>query len=330
MEAVTVIIPVYNVARYLETCVQSVLAQTFTAYRIVLVDDGSTDESGAICDRLAAEHHCISVIHQQNKGLGGARNTGIDAAAGEYLLFLDSDDSLHPEALARCYRLAQEQDCQMVLFDLVSVYENGTRGVVYGCAPAIPHTRLTGDALKAAAAVSSACNRFCKRTLFTETGIRFPERVWYEDLYTVPKLIPHLTAAYYDDAQPLYYYFQRSASIMHTPDFERLVRERIAAVESVWDYYEAQGLTEAYRDELAFLWIYHAFFLPVREMLATGKAFEPYADTLREALAARCAQPMSNPYMHTLSAKERQLFRWFWGRNYKTVRMLSAIHKLFK
>ena len=94
----TIVIPVYNTAAYLEACVQSVLSGDHQDCEILLVDDGSTDGvCPALCDRLAAQHPAlIRVIHQENKGQGGARNTGLEAAAGTYLFFLDSDDTIVP------------------------------------------------------------------------------------------------------------------------------------------------------------------------------------------------------------------------------------------
>ena len=102
----SVIVPVYNVEDYLETCVASVIAQTCRDYEIILVDDGSTDHSAAMCDQLARQHHC-RVIHQKNGGLGAARNTGIEAAQGDYLFFLDSDDFISPDTLQG---LSEEMD----------------------------------------------------------------------------------------------------------------------------------------------------------------------------------------------------------------------------
>ena len=89
---VSVVIPVYNVRLYLERCVQSVLRQTYKDLEIILVDDGSKDDSGKLCDQLALSDQRIRVIHQENQGLSGARNTGIRQATGEYIIFLDSDD----------------------------------------------------------------------------------------------------------------------------------------------------------------------------------------------------------------------------------------------
>ena len=89
---VSAIVPVYNVAPYLEQCLNSIVNQTYRNLEIILVDDGSTDESGAICDRYAEQDSRIRVVHQKNKGLSGARNSGLDIASGEYIIFIDSDD----------------------------------------------------------------------------------------------------------------------------------------------------------------------------------------------------------------------------------------------
>lgn len=130
----SVIIPVYNVEEYLPKCVESVLRQNASApFEILLVDDGSTDGSGALCDELARGDDRIQVIHQPNKWLSAARNTGLRAASGEYVLFLDSDDWWQPELLATIDSLADEQ------VDLVSF--GGTR--IYTAAPAEPFAAQT-------------------------------------------------------------------------------------------------------------------------------------------------------------------------------------------
>ena len=94
---VSIIIPVYNVEQYLRECVDSVLNQTYSDVEVILVDDESTDQSGNICDEYAEMDSRIKVIHKKNGGVSSARNTGIDKAVGEYLLFVDSDDAIHSE-----------------------------------------------------------------------------------------------------------------------------------------------------------------------------------------------------------------------------------------
>ena len=101
---ISVIIPVYRVEQYLRRCVDSVLAQTYSRIQVILVDDGSPDDCPAICDAYAAKDDRVQVIHQENAGLSGARNAGIEAAEGQYLAFVDSDDYLAPEFLECLYR----------------------------------------------------------------------------------------------------------------------------------------------------------------------------------------------------------------------------------
>ena len=116
-QLVSVVIPVYNVEKYLNECVDSVLKQTYTDYEIILVDDGSTDNSGLICDEYLNISDKIRVIHQQNGGLSAARNTGLKAAKGEYVYFLDSDDYIEDCTLEHLIALAEDEIADVVFFD---------------------------------------------------------------------------------------------------------------------------------------------------------------------------------------------------------------------
>jgi glycosyltransferase involved in cell wall biosynthesis len=111
------VIPVYNVEKYLAECVDSVLGQTYTDYEIILVDDGATDSSGAMCDAYARQDPRIRVIHQANGGLSAARNTGLKAARGEYVYFLDSDDYIEPQTLKVLLETAEREQADVVFFD---------------------------------------------------------------------------------------------------------------------------------------------------------------------------------------------------------------------
>ena len=114
---ISVVISVYNVEKYLAECIDSVLGQTHTDYEIILVDDGATDSSGQMCDEYAARDLRIRVIHQENGGLSAARNTGLRAAKGEYVYFLDSDDYIEPCTLEHLLILAQRERADIVFFD---------------------------------------------------------------------------------------------------------------------------------------------------------------------------------------------------------------------
>ena len=114
---ISVIIPVYNVEKYLAECIDSVLCQSYTDYEIILVDDGATDSSGEMCDEYALKDSRIRVIHQPNGGLSAARNTGLRATRGEYVYFLDSDDYIEPYALEDLLGLAERETAGVVFFD---------------------------------------------------------------------------------------------------------------------------------------------------------------------------------------------------------------------
>ena len=110
---ISVIIPVYNVAQYLRQCLDSVINQTYTDLQIILVDDGSTDESGAICDQYAAKDSRVEVYHRENKNVGAVLNFGLSVAKGEYIAQIDSDDALHPRMYEILYNEAQKYNADM-------------------------------------------------------------------------------------------------------------------------------------------------------------------------------------------------------------------------
>lgn len=115
MIKVSVIVPVYNVERYLRRCIDSILRQSFLALEIILVDDGSEDSSGAICDEYCMKDERIRVIHKKNGGLSSARNAGISMAKGEYIALIDSDDFIYPNMIEKMYSKARECKVDMVM-----------------------------------------------------------------------------------------------------------------------------------------------------------------------------------------------------------------------
>lgn len=116
-EMISVIVPVYNVEKYLPQCLDSILGQTYEALELILVDDGSPDNCGAICDEYARKDSRIRVLHQENRGQSVARNRGVAEARGDWICFVDSDDFLHPQTLELLYQAAQEENCDISLCD---------------------------------------------------------------------------------------------------------------------------------------------------------------------------------------------------------------------
>ena len=124
---ISVVVPVYNVKQYLDDCMESIVHQTYENIEIILVDDGSTDGSGEMCDAWKEKDARIKVVHQKNGGLSAARNTGIEASTGEYIVFIDSDDMFETDAVMNLYNCATSLSADLVVGQGLRVDENGER-----------------------------------------------------------------------------------------------------------------------------------------------------------------------------------------------------------
>ena len=183
---ISVIVPVYKVEDYLPRCVDSILAQTYPNIEIVLVDDGSPDKCGAICDEYARTHENILVVHRQNGGLSAARNTGLDVCHGEYIGFVDSDDFIGPEMYEQLYNDIVTYQTKLA-FCHTNVFRNGkVVPVDYGQGTeCFPKEYVLHRAL-AESIWWSACTKLFHQDLFD--GIRFPEGKTNEDLAVMMRI----------------------------------------------------------------------------------------------------------------------------------------------
>ncbi len=207
---ISVITPVYNSKPYLKQAIESVLYQTYSDWELILVNDGSTDGSGEMCDDYAKKDRRICVIHQNNKGVSEARNMGMKHASGEFIQFLDSDDWLYPETLRTAYEAAISACSDMVIFD--AQYEGDCFS--WHKKSTIPDGIYDSEVILAKLAKPSippyACNKFCRRSLYD--GIFFPEGEKWEDVavtfYPVSRAKKIAVLG-----KPLYHYRQRKDAI---------------------------------------------------------------------------------------------------------------------
>ena len=319
----SIIIPVYNVADYLQKCVDSVLANDCGDCEIILVDDGSTDgKSGRICDENAARHpDLIRVIHQENRGLGGARNTGIEAAQGEYLFFLDSDDTLSPEALALLSSAIGKTHADIYSFPMYSHDGAGHRSVVRTSAQfAGPFTLAQQPEFLLS--LPAACARIWRRDLFLSSGIRFPSRVWYEDIRTSPKLFA-LADSIVTLREPLYYYLARPGSIMRNGNLERN-REILLAFDDLLSWFQERELFEQNRDALCRLAVDH-ILLAASVRVARVDPRSPLLGEFTAYMAAHFPDYAKNPYLSQLPFLHKLLLPLIRGRHYRLVRLLFTL-----
>ena len=208
----SIIVPVYDVENYLQKCIDSILAQTFTDFELILVDDGSPDNCPALCDAAAAKDARIRVIHQKNGGLSAARNAGLDVARGEWIGFVDSDDYIAPEMYETLYKAVQSTGADLALCDYVKVDETGA--LCTQTHVAVPQKSLTGRELLQKAywtTVQIACNKLYHRTIFAQ--LRYPVGKLNEDFFVIPEICLNTQKAVVVP-DVLYYYVQRGDSIM--------------------------------------------------------------------------------------------------------------------
>lgn len=316
MPKVSVIVPVYNVEDYLESCVASILMQTEPDFECILVDDGSPDNSGALCDRLAEGDERIRVIHQQNKGLGGARNTGIEAAKGEWLLFVDSDDSIEPNTLDLALKAAGRHRAEMVLFSIETTDAAGSpQGVLRDdfpldepLCPARYPAVLTG--------MPSACNKLFARRLFMQSGIRFPEHVWYEDIRTTLKLIALCgRVTYLPNA--LYCYRIHGGTITKNSNAERN-REILEAFADLLAWFRAENYFAAYETELAYLTVFHLYLTASVRVLRIDRK-HPLIQEFAVYTKTRFPHYRDNPYLGKLDRNKRLVLSLLEKRMYRSI-----------
>ena len=298
-EMVSVIVPVYNVENYLPRCVDSILAQTYEKLEVILVNDGSKDGSGAICDDYAGREERIRVIHKKNGGLSSARNAGIDAAAGSYLAFVDSDDWIEPDALEAMMAQMVRQNVKLVCAGRYDV--NGATGEKkLGLCPKrterISAEEMVGRIFLWDGCDSSACDKLYHRSLF-ET-FRYPLGQVSEDVAVTYKIVLKAGTVVMLE-KPVYNYYHRPGSITttaqkkiteksfhfsrHTEEIYRFIREHHPKIEPQVCYLRVRSLS-------------HILLLMEQAEASVRKEFGEEYRAARKALAEHRGFILKSPY----------------------------------
>lgn len=224
MKKLSIVVPVYNVERYIKECVNSLIEQKYKNIEIILVDDGSTDNGGKICDELAKEYSCINVIHQENQGLPGAKNTGLKNAVGEYIAFIDSDDLVHPNMFeALIYELEKTNSdiaiCNYEVFNKKARYPSdryNNRIIEFSDKDSLEFYKCSMD---------SSCNRVYKKNIIINNNIWFVSKniVSQEDYYFQMKLFTHINRIV-TISNAYYLYRERKSSITKSGQDEQFAK----------------------------------------------------------------------------------------------------------
>ena len=323
MKDISIIIPVYNAEEYLDKCIQSILTQTSQNLEIILVDDGSTDKSSIICDAYAQKDHRVVVIHQKNAGVSVARNTGIDAATGRYIGFVDSDDWIEPDMFEKLLGEAIQTEADIVMCDATTVYSDGK--TEQDTITQLPQSIcLMHDEMKAKLLLElagSACRCLYSRDMIREKQICFPIGVKFSEdrifnLYAMGyvKQVCYLKESYYNRYMNL-----KSAVHRFHPDYFEACK--MAARET------QKAIAIAWNDDETYQTAYLSQLISGSLMAINNYYYKTSTFTAKERKAAvrkLCDDEQLRQAIQIAGVDSRQK-KWILGKN---ITMLSVYAKL--
>ena len=241
MEKISVVVPVYNVEKYIDKCIMSLINQTYKNIEIILVDDESTDKSGTICDEYAKKYKNVKCVHKKNGGLSDARNNGIENATGEYISFVDSDDFVSNDFIEFMYSNLKKNGCLISACGFCHYYDDGTIKKINFENVESKFSKIDSQKYLNIMGYfnASACNKLFKKELFND--IKFPKGKTSEDLYIIYKLLDKANGIYYS-SKIKYFYRQRNGSI--TKNIKKINTDVIDAARGMCKYYVDKNYKE--------------------------------------------------------------------------------------
>lgn len=324
MASVSIIIPMYNVAQFIEKCIKSAYDQDMqdSDFEVILVNDESPDNSLEIATRLTSERNNVTIVSQKNKGLGGARNTGVEQANGDYIIFLDSDDFLLPNMLKTAVAVAKEKDLDVLEFGAQGVDELGK--IVYTKAISSGAEIFKGiDYCREIAYMDSACNKLYKRDFLNQNKLVFIEKIFIEDyefntrvfacaqrVMAIPTIVSH--------------FLQNSNSITRSTNPEKIekMKRDIIQVIRIIDNERIQALPEKvdfYNQRLSYLTA-TLFY----QLLKANASFRSFLD-LKNQLMKEQILFLDYP----IYDRKKNFFRVFFLKNFIFLRLIAGKRKVW-
>jgi len=272
---VSVIVPVYNVEKYLKTCLDSLVNQTLKELEIIVVNDGSPDNSQKIIDEYAKKYKNIHSYIKENGGLSDARNYGAKLATGEYIAFLDSDDYVSHDMYKKMYEKAKSGNFDMVVCDLNYIYENSDK-------IERAYSNLKNDTTNIKNAMinlyPAAWNKIFKKSLLNK-GVEFKKGVWFEDVEFIYRLLPHVKTIGVLH-EPFNQYLQREGSITKSTD--KRIYHYIDNWNGIVKYYQDNEFYDKYYQELEYSYVRYIYATFIKQ--ATIFEEEEFENAVKEAI----------------------------------------------
>ena len=322
----SVIVPIYNVEEFLERCIDSILQQTFDDYELLLVNDGSPDNSAYIC-RKYLNNDKVKYFEKENGGLGDARNYGIKRACGEYLVFVDSDDYIENNLLESVNNAINEFACDIVIFDYALV--NMQDELIYVEKQKLEPNKIINFKTNKELLLlePAAWNKVYKRELFVENQFEYPANVWYEDLRTTAKVLSVAERIVYID-KAFYRYFQRPGSIMNNDKIQRNI-EIIDAVEDLRSFFD-KHFPKQFISEIEFLAILKVLIDTAGRVMSV-RCDKHIADQLYFYVKNNFPDFRRNKYLKDskrLTIKQKIIYFFMCRKAYRLLRLIFIIRHI--
>lgn len=247
MIKVSVIVPVYNVEKYILKCIHSIVNQTLKDIEIVIVNDGTKDNSIEIIKKNFNDKR-IKFYDKENGGLASARNYGIKKAKGDYLFFVDSDDFIELNCLEEMYNTAIKQNLNIVLCDYYKLYEDDSKEQI----SLIPH-QLDNNKSSVTSMPGAVC-KLIKKNVFDEYNLEFLEKHYFEDNAVMPFLCA-VAGEFAYIKKPFYYYLQRNGSILNKKKYDNKWEDIFISLDNLTNYFVKYNLYEKFHDEIEYIYI---------------------------------------------------------------------------
>ncbi len=310
---VSVIVPVYNVEKYLRKCLDSLVNQTFKDYEVILVNDGSTDSSQSIIDEYQSKYSCIKAYQKENGGMSSARNLGLSYATGEYIAFVDSDDYVELFFLEEMYSRAKEANSDVVICDYYALNEEEKRYMK--C-----HMNYSPDErIEYLLSPPMVWSKLIKKEIMDK--IRFTEGIFYEDLDICIRLFPFVNKISFVD-KPLYnYYLQHSGSVMTQKTFNNHLLDIFTVLDDC-----KKLLQENYFREIEYIYITHLLRTATLRFLDYPNTLE-YLVRINATMEREFPNWRENDYYHECSMKVKVICFLAIHRMYWLLKIIKKITK---
>ncbi len=323
MIKVSVIVPVWNVEKYLPKCLNSLVNQTLEDIEIIVVNDGSPDNSLKIINRYKEEYpNKIVLINQKNGGQGSARNTGLKYAKGEYIAYVDSDDDTELNMFEIMYEKAKYEKADVLICENFNVNELTLKKYH------VKNANYSNEEEKAFLGKMAVWNKIYKRELLIDNDLKFKERVWYEDLaFTLKALINAKKISFVNT--PLYNYLIRSGSTMNNSNVKRNL-EIFDAFDDITSYLKEHNIYEEYYDRLEFLAVDHIYISAIVRVINSKCDRTKKLEIIKEMLNyldKNFNGYQNNKYIPSLTTRRKIIFKLIEFKMYSLVKIVFKIKR---